>query len=88
MSSLQSNLSPLVMSFVSPRRSHYSEVHLCAHFRLGNNEKGDWERKEWRHVDEEGVLVQTLEAMEGWAQGRGGGGVSVFVPSDKDTVAP
>jgi len=94
-STLQQSLSERVLLFMDPRRKQYSSLHLCAHFRIGNNETGDWERKQWRHVTEQEITNQTLNAMKLWVanatralQPEQVVDVSVFVPSDSESVAP
>ena len=82
--SLAQNLSPLVLSFLTPLRLQYtlSDLHLCAHVREGNNEKGDWENKTWRHLDLYPVLNSTLVRMGMFARSRNATAVSLFVASD------
>jgi len=88
--SMQDSLSTLVLSYLTPLRSQYSKIglHLCTHVRQGNNEAGDWESKEWRHIDLMPVLRGTLSAMASFAETRGAQDVTVFVASDNAAVRP
>lgn len=82
-SKLSASLSQRVLRVMDPRRKQYKPLHLCAHFRIGNNEKGDWEAKTWRQVNESIIKTQTLDAMKAWvAERKDSSEVSVFVPSD------
>ena len=77
---LQASLSPSVKRLLEERRKEYRQTHLCAHFRFGNNETGDWEKKKWRQVTKpEIVMDNTLKAMLRFAAGDD---ASVFLASD------
>ena len=106
--SLSDNLSQFVLSFLEPIRSQYANnkkqpqqqaggtnevgLHLCVHIRQGNNETGDWEKKDWRHIDFESTLNRTLVGMMNYtatmantysnASSSSSKQVSVFVASD------
>ena len=61
----------------------------CAHFRFGNNETGDWARKNWRHTAHPDiVMADVVAAMAKYAAGSGAAArnVSVYVASDTPTV--
>jgi hypothetical protein len=102
MKSLSDNLSLLVLSFLDPMRDQYasSSIHMCAHVRQGNNESGDWEEKEWRHIDFNYVLNSTLAGMKHYyaavVEGKNDSSsrslfpdkVSVFVASDNEMTMP
>ena len=81
---LAQNLSPLVLSFLTPMRGQSidSDLHLCTHVREGNSETGDWKAKRWRHFDLFPVLNSTLVHMDMFARSRNATKVSVFVASD------
>lgn len=82
---LSENLSPLVLSFLDPMRAQYadSDLHLCVHVREGNNETGDWQKKQWRHIDLTAVLNLTLGSMRNLTNDREDAEkVSLFVASD------
>jgi hypothetical protein len=95
---LQASLSQGVLKVLTPIRSQYRKHHLCAHFRLGNNETGDWQNKEWRHVSSPAALMNnTLASMikfvnkEVKKSGGDSGGdvsddISVFLASDSPIV--
>ena len=61
----------------------------CAHFRFGNNETGDWEKKAWRHTAHPDiVMTDVVAAMAKYTvvSGAAACNVSVFVASDTPTV--
>lgn len=82
--SLSDNLSSLVLSFLQPMREQYatSDMHLCVHIREGNNETGDWEKKQWRHIDLLPTLEVTLESMRNFTRQNDAKKISIFVASD------
>jgi len=92
--SLHGSLSDRVRNKLEPLRKQYSSsLHMCAHFRLGNNETGDWARKKWRHVDDPiEVMKKALQAMLDFASTSKKTAttttpsVSVFVASDSPTT--
>ena len=87
---LKDSLGPLVLSFLDPIRERVrnSELHLCTHVRQGNNETGDWENKQWRHIDFEAVTNATLTSMRQYAETKNASRVTVFVASDSGKTRP
>lgn len=86
---LRQSLSARVMRKLNPIIHEYEtrKLRFAVHFRLGNNETGDWAAKEWRHVDDYlSVLNSTLQAMIKEANGEPS--VGVFVASDSSAAAP
>jgi hypothetical protein len=107
--SLSNNLSSRVISFLDPMRNQYASkqyqtsggrgLHLCVHIREGNNEDGDWKRKEWRHINLHQILNSTLGGMKDFVYSTGNASatdnmkrmkpkVSVFVASDNKIARP
>lgn len=91
--SLRQNLSPRVLKKLNPILNRYlkKKLKFAVHFRLGNNELGDWERKKWRHADDPvQIMKATLHAMITEVETRkavgrdedGKGFVAVFIASD------
>ena len=92
---LRDSLSPLVLSYLNSVRAQLnkarnddSAVTICAHFRQGNNETGDWESKKWRHRDNAAMLNSTRMAMEDFVHSRNASKVAVYVASDNAGVRP
>jgi hypothetical protein len=89
---LRNSLSTRVLHKMSPNRQGYRQTHVCAHFRFGNNETGDWMRKTWRHISSPNqVMNATLQAMVDFVNKRSWdpndrNGVSVFIASDTPNI--
>ncbi len=94
--SLRESFTSLVESFILPirRQLHVSardkdSISICAHLRQGNNEKGDWEAKTWRHVHSlETILNNTYRLMERIVATRKVSKATLFVASDNADVRP
>jgi hypothetical protein len=85
---LRDSLSTRVLHKMSSIRQGYRQTHMCAHFRIGNNETGDWMEKKWRHVSSpNSVMNATLQAMVDFVNKTSldlddRNSVSVFIASD------
>ncbi|KAL3809406.1 hypothetical protein ACHAXA_007006 [Cyclostephanos tholiformis] len=84
--SLAQNLSPLVLSFLTPmlKQSVDSDLHLCTHVREGNGEFQISYVE--RQMDLLSDLNQTLVDMNIFAKSRNAHKVSVFVASDTQSA--
>ena len=88
---LRDAASPSVLSFLNSirQKSADQDIKLCLHVRMGNNEKGDWELKTWRHIEDmESLMKNTVNAMKSVVENTNATKISVFTASDTNIDLP